>query len=121
MKKLFFTLLFVAVLSAISASAQKIDLGKVIIDKDAGTLTKKSTGKTIKLSGTFKIVDSYADIEVKIVDLYPDIEVKLVDLYPGFLEFKKVDLYPDFTVKIVDSYPDIEIKIVDLYPSICRH
>ena len=121
MKKLFFTLLFAAVLSSISASAQKIDLGKVIIDKDAGTLTKKSTGKTIKLSGTFKIVDSYADIEVKIVDLYPDIEVKLVDLYPGFLEFKKVDLYPDFTVKIVDSYPDIEIKIVDLYPSICRH
>ena len=108
-------------LSAISASAQKIDLGKVIIDKDAGTLTKKSTGKTIKLSGTFKIVDSYADIEVKIVDLYPDIEVKLVDLYPGFLEFKRVDSYPDFTVKIVDLYPDIEIKIVDLYPSICRH
>ena len=121
MKKLFFALLFAAVLSAISASAQKIDLGKVIIDKDAGTLTKTSTGKTIKLSGTFKIVDSYADIEVKIVDLYPDIEVKLVDLYPGFLEFKKVDLYPDFTVKIVDLYPDIEIKIVDLYPSICRH
>ena len=120
MKTLFLTIIF-AVLSAISASAQKIDLGKVIIDKDAGTLTKKSTGKTIKLSGTFKIVDSYADIEVKIVDLYPDIEVKLVDLYPGFLEFQKVDSYPDFTVKIVDSYPDIEIKIVDLYPSICRH
>lgn len=120
MKTLFLTIIFAA-LSFISASAQKIDLGKVIIDKDAGTLTKKSTGKTIKLSGTFKIVDSYADIEVKIVDLYPDIEVKLVDLYPGFLEFQKVDLYPDFTVKIVDSYPDIEIKIVDLYPSICRH
>ena len=120
MKPLFLTIIL-AVLSVVSVSAQKIDLGKVIIDKEAGTLTKKSTGKTIKLSGTFKIVDSYADIEVKIVDLYPDIEVKLVDLYPGFLEFKKVDLYPDFTVKIVDSYPDIEIKIVDLYPSICRH
>ena len=120
MKTLLLTIIFAAV-AFIGASAQKIDLGKVIIDKDAGTLTKKSTGKTIKLSGTFKIVDSYADIEVKIVDLYPDIEVKLVDLYPGFLEFQKVDSYPDFTVKIVDSYPDIEIKIVDLYPSICRH
>ena len=111
MKTLFLTIIF-AVLSFISASAQKIELGKVIIDKDAGTITKKSSGKTVKLSGTFKIVDSYADFEVKIVNSYPDIEVKLVDLCPGFLEFKRVDSYPDFTVKIVDSYPDIEIKIV---------
>ncbi len=121
MKKLFFTILFPALLSAISASAQKIELSRVIIDKDAKTITHKVTGKTFKLSGTYKIVDSYADFEVKIVDSYPDIEVKLVDSYPGFLEFKKVDTYPDVTIKIVDSYPDIEIKIVDSYPSIRRY
>ena len=122
MKKLFFTLLFAVVLSCISASAQKIDLGDVIIDKDAGTLTKKSTGKTIKLSGTFKIVDSYADFDVKVITDHhiPDIEVKLVDQYPGFLEFKEVDSYPDFTIRIVKEFADIEVKVVKEYPSIRR-
>jgi hypothetical protein len=120
MKTLFLTIIFAA-LSFISASAQKIDLGNVILDKDAGTLTKKSTGKTIKLSGTFKIVDSYADFDVKVItDRIPDIEVKLVDQYPGFLEFKEVDSYPDFTIKIVKEFADIEVKVVKEYPSIRR-
>ena len=119
MKKLFFTILFSSVLSAISASAQKIELSRVIIDKDAKTITHKVTGKTFKLSGTYKIVDSYADFEVKIVDSYPDIEVKLTE--EDVKNKNDIDTYPDVTIKIVDSYPDIEIKIVDSYPSIRRY
>ena len=119
MKTLFLTVA-VALLSAIGAYAQKVELSKVIIDKDAQTITNKATGKTFKLSGTYQIVDSYPDFEVKIVDSYPDFEVKLVDSYPGFLEFKKADSYPDVRIKIVDSYPDVEVKIVKSYPSICR-
>ena len=107
MKKFVLSALFATVLFAISATAQKIDLGNVILDKDAGTITKKSSGKTVKLSGTFKIVDSYADFDVKVVtNRIPDIEIKLVDQYPGFLEFKEVDSYPDFTVRIVKEFAD---------------
>ncbi|MBQ3616733.1 MAG: hypothetical protein II939_01030 [Bacteroidales bacterium] len=121
MKKFVLSALFATVLFAISATAQKIDLGNVILDKDAGTITKKSSGKTVKLSGTFKIVDSYADFDVKVVtNRIPDIEIKLVDQYPGFLEFKEVDSYPDFTVRIVKEFADIEVKVVKEYPSIRR-
>ncbi|MBO7598028.1 MAG: hypothetical protein J6T70_13385 [Bacteroidales bacterium] len=44
MKKILLTL-FVVALAFISASAQKIELEKVTIDKDAGTLTKKTQVK----------------------------------------------------------------------------
>ncbi len=51
MKKLFFTLLFAVVLSAISARAQKIELEKVIIDKD-------TRAEHAALHGVIKRVDS---------------------------------------------------------------
>ena len=56
MKKLFFTLLFAVVVSSISASAQKIDLGKFVIDKNVCTITDKESGKTFNLYGNVRIV-----------------------------------------------------------------
>jgi len=52
----FFTLLFAALLSCISASAQKIDIGKFVIDKNVCTITDKESGKTFNLYGNVRIV-----------------------------------------------------------------
>ena len=120
MKKLFFTILFSALLSAISASAQKIELKNVIFDQENCTITRKSDGKVFKFSGTFKVVDNYADFDVQIVDNYADAEIKIVDQYPDCCEFKRVDNYPDVTIKLVDRYADFTVKIVKEYPYICH-
>ena len=74
MKKLFFTLLFAVVLSCVSASAQKVELEKVIIDKDNCTITRKSDGKTFPLYGRVEIVDHSPDLRVELVDHSPRIE-----------------------------------------------
>ena len=74
MKRLFFTLLFAVVLFAISASAQKVELEKVIIDKDNCTITRKSDGKTFPLHGRVEIVDHSPDLRVELVDHSPRIE-----------------------------------------------
>ncbi len=119
MKKLFFTLLFAAVLSAISASAQKIDIGKFVIDKNVCTITDKESGKTFNLYGNIEIVDSFPDICVKIVDSFEDLDVKIVEGTPSrCCEFCKVDSFRDIRVKIVTSFPDITVKLVDSFPGI---
>jgi len=119
MKKLFFTLFFAVVLSAISASAQKIDLGKFVIDKNVCTITDKESGKTFNLYGNIEIVDSFPDICVKIVDSFEDLDVKIVEGTPSrCCEFRKVDSFRDIRVKIVTSFPDITVKLVDSFPGI---
>lgn len=120
MKKTVILMLLFVVLSAISASAQKIDLSKVIFDKGNCTITRKSDGKVFKFSGTFKVVEDYADFEVQIVNDYADAEIRIVDSYPSCCEFKRVNDYPDITVKLVDDYADFTVKIVKDYPYI-RH
>jgi len=119
MKKLFFTLLFAVVLSAISASAQKIDLGKVIIDKDSCTITRKSDGKTFPLHGRVEIVESAPDLRVEIVDHNPDIYV--MAHYPCDCgEYELVDHNPDLRIELVDHNPDLTVEVRDHHPHINR-
>ena len=127
MKKLFFTLLFAAVLSSISASAQKIELEKVIIDKDNCTITRKSDGKTFNLYGDVEIVEDYssADFCVKLVDAYifADVCIQMVNYsYTKCCEFQKVNSFGNVKVKIVDAYSfaDICVKLVNSFPCINR-
>ena len=121
MKKLFFTILFSALLSAISASAQKIELEKVIVDKDNCTITNKATGKTFNLYGNFKIVDSFEDLRVKVVDSWEDVRIKLCDHSTNSCcEFHQVDSFYDVRIKIVDSFEDVRIQIVESFPEV-RH
>ena len=119
MKKLFFTLFFAAVLSAISARAQKIELEKVIIDKDNCTITRKSDGKVFNLYGNVKIVDSFEDFRVKIVTSWEDARIKFRDCSTNSCcEFHEVDSFYDMRIKIVDSFEDFRIQIVGSFPGI---
>ena len=71
--------------------------GFVTIDKENCTITKD--GKTYKLYGKVKIVDSFEDIKVKIVDSFEDADIKIVDAFEDSCG----------KVKIVDSFEDIKI------------
>ncbi|MBO7567545.1 MAG: hypothetical protein J6T60_10700 [Bacteroidales bacterium] len=118
MKKLFFTIIF-AVLSFISASAQKIELEKVIIDKDNCTITRKSDGKVFNLYGNVKIVDFFEDFRVKIVTSWEDARIKFRDCSTNSCcEFHEVDSFYDMRIKIVDSFEDFRIQIVGSFPGI---
>ena len=120
MKKLFFTLLFAAVLSCISASAQKIDLGKVIIDKDSCTITRKSDGKTFPLHGRVEIVDHSPDLRVELVDHSPDVRA-MEHFSPRHCgEYEIVDHSPDIRIELVDHSPDLRVELVDFHPGINR-
>ena len=119
MKKLFFTLLFAAVLSSIGASAQKIDLGKFTIDKNTCTITRKSDGKTFPLYGKVEIVDHTPDLRVEIVDHNPDIYV--MAHYPCDCgEYELVDHNPDLRIELVDHNPDLTVEVRDHHPHINR-
>ncbi len=119
MKKLFFTILFVAVLSSIGASAQKIDIGKFVIDKNVCTITNKETGKTFDLYGDVEIVDHFEDISIKLVDHFEDIDVRLVDSSnPSCCEFRKVKHFAKIKVRIVEHFEDITVRLVEHFPGI---
>ncbi|MBR4324146.1 MAG: hypothetical protein IKP73_01315 [Bacteroidales bacterium] len=119
MKKLFFTLLFAAVLSSISASAQTIDLGKFTIDKNTCTITRKSDGKKFPLYGRVEIVDHNPDLRVEIVDHNPDIYV--MAHYPCDCgEYELVDHNPDLRIELVDHNPDLTVEVRDHHPHINR-
>jgi hypothetical protein len=91
----------------------------VKIDKDNCTITKD--GKTYKLYGKVKIVDSFEDIKVKIVDSFEDVEIKIVDAFEDSCgKVKIVEHFEDVKVKIVDSFEDIKIKIVDSFEGVKR-
>ena len=108
MKKLFFTLLFVVVVSCVSASAQKVELEKVIIDKDNCTITRKSDGKTFPLHGRVEIVDHNPDIYV-------------MAHYPCDCgEYELVDHNPDLRIELVDHNPDLTVEVRDHHPHINR-
>ncbi len=89
----------------------------VTIDKESCTITKD--GKTYKLYGKVKIVDSFEDIKVKIVDSFEDADIKIVNSFENTCgKVKIVDSFEDVKVKIVDSFEDIKIKIVDSFEGI---
>ncbi len=123
MKKFVLSALFATVLFAISATAQKIDLGKFVIDKKNCTITNKDSKETFNLYGNIEIVESFPDIRVKIVDSFEDLDVKKITTYypntpESCGEFREVKSFPDIRVKIVTSSPDITVKIVDSFPGI---
>ncbi len=121
MKTLFLTIIFAA-LSFISASAQKIELEKVIIDKDNCTITRKSDGKVFNLYGNVEIVESsyFADFSIEIVESSADIDVRLIThTHPECCEFQKVTSFPTIKVAIVShAFADLSVRVVDSFPCI---
>lgn len=98
--KRIFTLLFCFAIAICAAAAD------VKIDKENCTITKD--GKTYKLYGKVKIVNSFEDIKVKIVDSFEDADIKIVDAFEDSCG----------KVKIVDSFEDIKIKIVNSFEGV---
>lgn len=110
MKKFLITLL--AITTVISAFADETK-----IDKESCTITKD--GKTYKLHGKVKIVDSFEDIKVKIVDSFEDVDIKIVDAFEDSCgKVKIVEHFEDVKVKIVDNFEDIKIKIVEHFEGV---
>lgn len=104
--------IFICLIFALCASASD-----VTIDKESCTITKD--GKTYKLYGKVKIVDSFEDIKVKIVDSFEDADIKIVNSFENTCgKVKIVDSFEDVKVKIVDSFEDIKIKIVDSFEGV---
>ncbi len=99
MKKFLIALLTIT--TVISAFA-----GEAKIDKESCTITKD--GKTYKLYGKVKIVDSFEDVDIKIVDAFEDSCGKV----------KIVEHFEDVKVKIVDNFEDIKIKIVEYFEGV---
>ena len=94
MKKILIALL--AITTVISAFA-----GEAKIDNESCTITKD--GKTYKLYGKVKIVDSFEDIKVKIVEHFEDVKVKIVDSFE------------DIKVKIVNSFEGVKNSAIYEY------
>lgn len=92
MKRLLYSLIFTVFALCAIASDVKIDRENCTITKD---------GKTYKLYGKVKIVDSFEDIKVKIVDSFEDADIKIVDSFENTCG----------KVKIVDSFEDVKVKI----------
>ena len=110
MKKCFITFFCLAL--AVGAMAADVK-----IDKETCTITKD--GKTYKLYGKVKIVDSFEDIKVKIVDSYEDADIKIVDAFEDSCgKVKIVEHFEDVKVKIVDSFEDIKVKIVNSFEGV---
>ncbi len=115
MKKIF--TLFLLVLLACTAFAQKTDKKPNGIDKKECTFTKD--GKTFPLYGKVQIVNAFPDIKVQIVSSFEDIDVKIVNSFPDDCgKVQIVNAFPDVKVQIVNSFPDIKVKIVDAFPGI---
>ena len=110
MKRCFVILFSLAL--AIGAMASDVK-----IDKETCTITKD--GKTYKLYGKVKIVDSFEDIKVKIVDSFEDVDIKIVDAFEDSCgKVKIVEHFEDVKVKIVDNFEDIKIKIVEHFEGV---
>ena len=96
---------------AMVLAAGSMAAGEVKIDKENCTITKD--GKTYKLYGKVKIVDSFEDIKVKIVD------IKIVDAFEdSCCKVRIVDSFEDVKVKIVDSFEDVKVKIVEHFEGV---
>ena len=97
---------------AMVLAAGSMAAGVVTVDTENRTITKD--GKTYKLYGKVKIVDSFEDIKVKIVDCFEDVDIKIVDAFEdSCCKVRIVDSFEDVKVKIVDSFEDVKVKIVE--------
>lgn len=102
---------------AMVLAAGSMAAGEVKIDKENCTITKD--GKTYKLYGKVKIVDSFEDIKVKIVDCFEDVDIKIVDAFEdSCCKVRIVDSFEDVKVKIVDSFEDVKVKIVEHFEGV---
>ena len=102
---------------AMILAAGNMTAGEVKIDKENCTITKD--GKTYKLYGKVKIVDSFEDIKVKIVDCFEDVDIKIVDAFEdSCCKVRIVDSFEDVKVKIVDSFEDVKVKIVEHFEGV---
>ena len=87
----------------------------LIIDKDNCTITKD--GKTFKLYGKYKIVNSFPDLKVQIVENFPDLKVQKVTNFPDRCgKFQEVNSFPEIKIQIVNSFPDLKVKEVSSFP-----
>lgn len=102
---------------AMILAAGSMAADEVTIDKENCTITKD--GKTYKLYGKVKIVDSFEDIKVKIVDCFEDVDIKIVDAFEdSCCKVRIVDSFEDVKVKIVDSFEDVKVKIVEHFEGV---
>lgn len=110
MKRYLIILLGIVFSACAIASEVTIDMENCIITKD---------GKTYKLYGKVKIVDSFEDIKVKIVDSFEDADIKIVDAFEDSCgKVRIVEHFEDVKVKIVDSFEDIKVKIVEPFEGV---
>ncbi|MCR5696426.1 MAG: hypothetical protein K6G73_05545 [Marinilabiliaceae bacterium] len=71
-------------------------------------ITKDGYFRGKRLCGRVKIVDSFADFDVRVVTSLADLDVKKVTSFaddPG--EWIFVDHFPDFTIRYVKSFPGV--------------
>ena len=81
------------------------------IDKEHCTFTKE--GKTFRLYGKVRIVDSFEDIKVRIVDNFEDVRVQVVDNFEDDCgRVRIVDNFEDVKVRIVDNFEDVKVRVV---------
>ena len=84
---------------------------------DAKLCTIQIDGRTIKLYGTFQIVDSFPDFKVKLVDSFADLKVQRVNSFPDKCgKWQEVQSFPDFKIQLVSSFPDLTVEYVDNFP-----
>ena len=88
-----------------------------VINKDNCTISKD--GKTFKLYGKVRIVDSFEDIKVRLVDSFEDVDIRLVNGFEGSCgKVRLVDSFEEVKVRIVDSFEDIKVRLVDGFEGI---
>ena len=115
MKKLLIIALFA--LLALPMTAQSNDK-KVGVDKENCTFTNKD-GKTFKLYGKWKVVESFPDIKVQIVESFEDVAVEIVESFPDQCgKVKFVESFPEVKVQFVTSFPDVKVKFVKSFPGV---
>lgn len=88
----------------------------LIVDKKNCTITKD--GKTYKLYGKYKIVNSFPDLKVQIVNSFPDLKIQKVTSFPDKCgKFQETNSsFADIKIQIVNSFPDIKVKEVTSFP-----
>ena len=89
----------------------------LIVDKKNCTITKN--GKTYKLYGKYKIVNSFPDLKVQYVNSFPDLKIQKVSSFPDKCgKFQEVSSFPEIKIQIVNSFPDIKVQEVTSFPGL---
>ena len=85
--------------------------------KDSPIVNCKCKG--IPLYGKVKVVERFADFDVRIVEFGADLNVRKVTSLPlSCGEWQFVNEFPDFTIRFVDIAPDFTIRYVDFHSGV---